>query len=150
MSRRFVRELTDGEMLEEVYLVGDKQLRANRNGNPYIQMDLRDRSGVINARMWNSSDAQFRSFEPGDFLLIRGKVQLFQGALQIILTHFDRHEPQKLELTDFLPHTEHDIGKLLEKLRGFLRKSGNPHLKALAECFLMDADLMREIGRAHV
>jgi 3'-5' exoribonuclease len=147
MSRRFVKDLADGEILEEVYLVADKQLRANRNGNLYIQMDLRDRTGVINARLWNSTDAQFRGFEPGDFLLIRGKVQLFQGTLQVILTHLERHEPQKIELTDFLPHTEHDVGKLLEKLRGFLRKSGNLHLKALAECFLIDSELMRAFSQ---
>jgi 3'-5' exoribonuclease len=147
MSRRFVKDLADGEILEEVYLVADKQLRANRNGNLYIQMDLRDRTGVINARLWNSTDAQFRGFEPGDFLLIRGKVQLFQGTLQIILTHLERHEPQKIELTDFLPHTEHDVGKLLEKLRGFLRKSGNLHLKALAECFFIDSELMRAFSQ---
>lgn len=147
MSRRFVKDLADGEILEEVYLVADKQLRANRNGNLYIQMDLRDRTGVINARLWNSTDAQFRGFEPGDFLLVRGKVQLFQGMLQVILTHIERHEPQKIELTDFLPHTEHDVGKLLEKLRGFLRKSGNLHLKALAECFFIDSDLMRAFSQ---
>jgi 3'-5' exoribonuclease len=147
MSRRFVKDLADGEVLEEVYLVADKQLRANRNGNLYIQMDLRDRTGVINARLWNSTDAQFRAFEPGDFLLIRGKVQQFQGTLQVILTHFERHEPQKIELTDYLPHTEHDVAKLLEKLRGFLRKSGNSHLKALAECFLIDTDLMRAFSQ---
>src|SRR5262245_41891885 len=147
MSRRFVKDLADGEILAEVYLVADKQLRANRNGNLYIQMDLRDRTGVINARLWNSTDAQFRGFEPGDFLLVRGKVQLFQGSLQVILTHLERHEPQKIELTDFLPHTEHDVGKLLEKLRGFLRKSGNQHLKALAECFFIDSDLMRAFSQ---
>lgn len=147
MTRRFVHELTDGEAIDEVFLVADKQLRSNRNGNNYIQMDLRDRSGVINARMWNTTEAQFRSFEPGDFLLVRGKVQLFQGALQLILNQFERHEPQKIELADFLPHTEFDIGKLQEKLRGFLRKSGNPHLKALAECFLMDGDLMRAFSQ---
>jgi 3'-5' exoribonuclease len=147
MSRRFVKELADGEVLEEVFLVADKQLRANRNGNLYIQMDLRDRSGVINARLWNSSDAQFRSFEPGDFLLVRGKVQMFQGALQLILTHFEKHEPQKIELTDFLPHTEQDIGKLLEKVRGVLRKLNNPHLKALAECFLIDSEMIRAFSQ---
>lgn len=147
MSRRFVKELADGEVLEEVYLVADKQLRANRNGNLYIQMDLRDRTGVINARLWNSSDAQFRAFEPGDFLLVRGKVQMFQGALQVILSHFEKHEPQKVELTDYLPHTEHDVGKLQEKLRGYLRRLGNPHLKALAECFFIDAELMRAFAQ---
>src|SRR5919109_3261424 len=98
MSRRFVRQLADGEGVEEVYLVADKQLRANRNGNLYIQLDLRDRTGTINARLWNAGEPLFRSFEPGDFLLIKGKVQLFQGSLQIILQHLERVAPERVEL----------------------------------------------------
>jgi 3'-5' exoribonuclease len=138
MSRRFVQQLTDGESLDEIYLVADKQLRANRNGNLFLQIELRDRTGSITGRLWNATENQFRSFEPGDFLVVRGKVQLFQGALQIILSHLERHEAQKVELTDFLPHTEQDVNKLLEKLRGHLRKMSNLHLRALAESFLMD------------
>jgi 3'-5' exoribonuclease len=147
MARRFVKQLADGESIEEVFLVGDKQLRPNRNGNHYLQVDLRDRTGNIIARLWNASDVHFRAFEAGDFLFIKGKVQLYQGALQIILSHFQKHEAQNAELTDFLPHTEHDVNKLLEKLRGSLRKFASPHLKALAECFLIDADLMRAFAQ---
>jgi len=147
MARRFVAQLTDGETLEEIYLVGDKQLRANRNGNPYLQIELRDRTGAIIARQWNVGEPIARSFESGDFLLIKGKVQLFQGALQIIATGFERCDPQKIELTDFLPRTEYDIGKLLEKLRGHLLKLANPHLRALAECFLMDEALIRDFAQ---
>jgi 3'-5' exoribonuclease len=144
MGRRFVQQLTDGESIEEVYLVTDKQLRANRNGNTYLQVELRDRTGAITARLWNVGEAQIRNFEIGDYLLVKGKVQLFQGALQVILTGFERNESQKIELTDFLPHTEHDVNKLLDRLRGFLRKMGNIHLRALAECFLIDDTLMRD------
>src|SRR3954466_12526271 len=115
--RRYVQELSDGESLDEVYLVVDKQLRANRNGNLYLQVDLRDRTGSINARLWNAGEHLFRSFETGDFVLIKGKVQLFQGALQMILSHLERTETEKVELGDFLPHTEHDVSKLLERLR---------------------------------
>src|SRR5262249_12939757 len=142
MSRRFVQQLTDGESLDEVFLVADKQLRANRNGNLFLQIDLRDRTGSITGRLWNATEHQFRSFDPGDFLSVRGKVQLFQGALQIILSQIERHEAQKVELTDFLPHTEQDINKLLEKLRGYLRKLSNLHLRALGESFLMDDEVM--------
>ena len=142
MSRRFVQHLTDGESLDEIFLVADKQLRANRNGNLFLQVELRDRTGSITGRLWNATEHQFRSFDPGDFLSVRGKVQLFQGALQIILSQFERHEAQKVELTDFLPHTEQDINKLLEKLRGYLRKLSNLHLRALGECFLMDEEVM--------
>src|SRR5437660_8851358 len=102
MTRRFVTELADGEAVEDVFLVVDKQLRANRNGNLYIQVDLRDRSGTINGRLWNAGDQQFRAFDVGDFLLVKGKVQLFQGALQLILSHLDRVDSAHVELADFL------------------------------------------------
>src|SRR2546428_4889040 len=117
MGRRYVQEMTDGESLDEVYLVTDKQLRANRNGNLYLQLELRDRSGSISARLWNAGEHLFRSFEVGDFLHVRGKVQLFQGALQMILSQLDRIEAEKIDLADFLPHTEQDVSKLLERLR---------------------------------
>jgi 3'-5' exoribonuclease len=102
--------------VEEVYLVVDRQLRANRNGNLYLQMELRDRTGSIGARLWNVGEPLFRSFEEGDFLRVKGKVQLFQGALQIILSHLERVETEKVELADFLPHTEQDVNKLYERL----------------------------------
>src|SRR6516162_7183503 len=95
--RRFVQQLADGDSVEEVFLVTDKQLRANRNGNLYLQLELRDRTGAISARLWNAGEHLFRSFESGDFLLIKGKVQLFQGALQIILSHIDRTDADKVE-----------------------------------------------------
>ncbi len=142
MTRRFVGQLADGESIEEVFLVTDKQLRANRNGNLYLQMELRDRTGSISARLWNVGEPLFRSFEVGDFLHIKGKVQLFQGALQMILSHMERSDSARVNLSDFLPHTEHDIGKLQERLRGFLLRLANPHLRALAECFLIDEEFV--------
>lgn len=148
MSRRFVKQLTDGETIDEIYLVTDKQLRANRNGNLYLQVELRDRTGSISARLWNAGEHLFRSFDVGDFLQTKGKVQLFQGALQIILNHIDPVEAQKVDLGDFLPHTEKDVGKLLERLRSTLLRLTNPHLRALVECFFMDEDFVRRFCEA--
>ena len=54
MSRRYVQQMSDGDTVEEVYLITDKQLRANRNGNLYLQVELRDRTGSISARLWNA------------------------------------------------------------------------------------------------
>jgi len=143
MSRKFVRQMADGDTVEEVYLVTDKQLRANRNGNLYLQVELRDRTGSISARLWNAGEHLFRSFDTGDFLAVKGKVQLFQGALQMILSQIERSEAEKIELADFLPHTEQDVGKLLERLRAPLRRLDNPHMRALVECFFMDDAFVR-------
>jgi 3'-5' exoribonuclease len=115
----------------------------NRKGNQYVQLFLRDRSGGISARLWNAGDYLFRSFENGDFVHADGKVQLFEGSLQVILTHLERVEAEKVELADFLPHTDHDVPKLLDRLRGHLLKLGTPPVRALAECFLMDDAFLR-------
>jgi len=74
---------------------------------------------------------------------LEGKVQLFQGSLQLIVTGIERVDSHKVDASDFLPQTEHDIPKLTERMRGYLLRLGNPHLRALAECFLMDDDFMR-------
>jgi 3'-5' exoribonuclease len=135
--------MADGDSVEDIYLVADKQYRANRNGNLYLQLDLRDRSGAISARLWNAPEPLARSFEAGDFLLVQGKVQLFQGALQIILSRLERVGGAQVDLGDFLPHTEKDVGKLSARLYALLRSLGNPHLRALAECFLIDTDFVQ-------
>src|SRR5262245_65624553 len=106
MSRRFVDQLRDGDNLDDIYLVTDKQLRANRNGNLYLLLELRDRSGGISARLWNSGDHVARGFDPGDFLHVTGKIQLFQGSLQVIFNTINCVEHQMVELKESLPHTD--------------------------------------------
>src|SRR5436305_10502762 len=101
MTRRFVDQLRDGDPLDDVYLVTDKQVRANRNGNQYLLLELRDRTGGISARLWNAGEPAARGFDPGDFLHATGKVQLFQGTLQVILTAVERTESQKIDFADF-------------------------------------------------
>ncbi len=143
MTRRYVEQLRDGDPIDDVFLATDKQLRVNRKGAQYVQLMLRDRTGGISARQWNVGDHVFRSFNDGDFVHAEGKVQLFEGALQVILTYLERVEEEKVEVADFLPHTEFDVPKLLEKLRGHLLRLGSLHLRALAECFLMDDAFVR-------
>src|SRR3954454_17543179 len=114
MTRRAIQLLTDGENLDETYMVTDKQLRTNRSGAFYLQVELRDRTGAITARLWNANEPQFRSFNEGDFLRVKGKVQLFQGTLQVLFTQFERVEPSKLSLEDFVPRVEQDIMKMYD------------------------------------
>lgn len=142
MGRRFIDQFRDGDSIDEVYLAAEKQLRVNKNGNPYIQVELRDRSGGITARMWNAGENVFRQFENGDFISVEAKVQTFNGALQVILTSIEKAEPKSVELGDFLPRSEHDIGKMTARLRDYLLKLTNPFLRALAECFLGDDQFM--------
>jgi 3'-5' exoribonuclease len=147
MARRFVEQFADADNIDDVYLVIDKQLRANRNGNSYLQLDLGDRSGHITGRMWNAGEPLFKSFESGDFLQVKGKVQLFQGSLQLIVSGFDKVDSNRIELTDFLPHTKQDVGKMLDRLKTAVRKVSDPNLRALGEAYFIDDEFLRAFCR---
>ena len=148
MSRRYVNQLTHGDSIDEVFLVADKQLRANRQGNLYLQLELRDKTGSIGARLWNATEDLSRTFEPGDYLRIRGKTQVFQGSLQIILTHIDAIDGSRVEPEEFLPQSSQNVGKLMARLREVLLAMRNPHLRALVECFLIDDEFLRKFTLA--
>src|SRR4029077_8623138 len=102
MNRRYVNQLANGESVDELFLVSDKQLRANRQGNLYLHLELRDKTGSVGARLWNASELLARTFDPGDYLHVRGKIQVFQGALQMILSHVEPIDPAHVEPEDFL------------------------------------------------
>ena len=148
MSRRYVNQLANGDAVDEPFLVADKQLRANRQGNLYLHLELRDKTGAVGARLWNASEGLARTFEPGDFLHAKGKTQVFQGALQIILSHIEVVDAGSVEPGDFLPQGTQNVAKLTARLRELMLSLTNPHLRALAECFLIDDEFVRKFTTA--
>lgn len=148
MSRRYVSQLAHQEAVDQIFLASDKQLRPNRNGNLYLQTDLSDRSGSISARMWNASEQDYRGFENGDYVRVEGTTQLFQGTIQLIATSIRKAHQGDVDLDDFLILGSKEIDVLAGRLSAFLRKIRDPHLLTLAECFLLDEEFMRKLGRA--
>lgn len=148
MTRRYVNQLINGDSVDESFLVADKQLRANRQGNLYLHLELRDKTGSVGARLWNASEGLARTFEPGDYLHVRGKTQVFQGALQIILSHVEVVDPARIEPEDFLPQSTQNVARLSARLRELLFSMSNPHLRALVECFLIDEEFVRKFTTA--
>ena len=79
---------------------------------------------------------------------MRGKTQVFQGSLQIILNHLEVVDPTQVQSEDFLPQSTQSIAKLLARLKEVLLALENPHLRALVECFLIDDDFVRKFTTA--
>ncbi|WP_020465848.1 3'-5' exoribonuclease YhaM family protein [Singulisphaera acidiphila] len=148
MSRRYVNQLSNGDAVDESFLVADKQLRANRQGNLYLHLELRDKTGSVGARLWNASEGLARTFDPGDYLRVKGKTQVFQGALQLILSHIEVVDPTKIEPEDYLPQSTQNVARLTARLREILLSISNPHLRALVECFLIDEEFVRKFTTA--
>ena len=138
MPRRFISQLGERENVDEVYLASEKQLRANRNGNLYLQLRLADRTGSLTAMMWNANDHIYRGFENGDYLRVQGVTQFYNGALQIIASRIERLASETIDESDFATLSTADIDRLAARLSEMLRSVADQHLRGLAECFLVD------------
>jgi 3'-5' exoribonuclease len=147
MPRRLISELPPQAAVDQVFLATHKQLRPNRNGQLYLQVDLADKSGTITGRLWNASDADFAAFEDGDYVRIEGHTQLYSGALQIIVAAIERADPGTIDEREFRVLTETDVERLLAELRGLLAGLRSP-LDALAAAILDDRPLMDRFARS--
>jgi 3'-5' exoribonuclease len=147
-ERRFVSQLAHNEHVSQVFLASDKQLRPNRNGNLYLQLQLSDRSGAIATRLWNASENDYRAFENGDYVLVDGQTQLFQGNMQMIANSVRRARPDEVDETDFVTLQSAEIDRMAARLTEILRSIKTPELRNLAECFLMDTEFMAKFTTA--
>jgi 3'-5' exoribonuclease len=148
MPRRFVSDLGPQDNVDQIFLASQKQLRPNRNGNLYLQVELSDRTGAIAARMWNAGEADYRSFEDGDLVHVEGATQVFQGGLQLIATSICKARAEEVDLADFMCLSPADIDRLALRLAELLRSMQDLSLRNLAECFLADEEFMARLARS--
>ncbi|MCH2213409.1 MAG: HD domain-containing protein [Fuerstiella sp.] len=148
MSRTFVNEFSDGDTVDEVFLLADKQLRANRNADMYLLATLRDSSGVISGLMWNVSEERLLHISTGDVVHVKGKVQLYQGALQIIVTRIDLAPQSDFDADDFRAQPQSNAGPLLDRLKELISTITCDRLKTLADCFMNDESLVEALCEA--
>ncbi len=143
MNRQSVAILTAQQSVDEVYRVVDKQLRANRQGNLYLLLQLSDATGTVSAMRWNASQGLYDSFQKGEFLHIQGTAQLFNGQIQIIVNQFDVVNAAKIDMTEFDQLDQHQVDELWGELLVFVESMSNTQLKAIAFAFAEDADIRR-------
>lgn len=148
MARRFINQLASDESINDIFLVGDKQLRTNRNGSLFIQVELSDSSGSLPARMWNATDDHYRSFDDGDFVEVRGSTQIYQGGMQMIATHIAKVDPAGVDVADFIQQTPFAIDDLIADLTEMIASVKDEELRAIGNSVLADTDLMTKFRRA--
>jgi 3'-5' exoribonuclease len=147
-GRKRITELVGGAQADQVFLATRKQLRPNRNGQLYLQVELADRSGAITGRMWNASDEDFESFDEGDYVRVEGTVQLYSGALQIIVTAIGRVDPRSVDESEFRVLSTADVDRLAGEMSHLLGTVRSAPLRRLVDAVLADAELMAAFKRS--
>lgn len=148
MNRTSVLELTDGQQLEQPFQAADKQLRVNRQGGKYILLRLADRTGVIAGMLWNADERIFDSFDRGDYIFCRGRTQIHNGVLQVIVTNVERMDPSEVDIAEFERFDAAESDRLQTRLAQLLGDLKNVHLRRLGEAYLADETLMANLKLA--
>ncbi len=138
MPRKFLNEYKDGDAVDEVFLLAEKNLRANRNANLYLLAVLRDRTGTMSGLQWNATEQGVAAFHAGDYVRVRGKVQLYQGGMQMIVAGLKPVPPAEVDLAEFQPQASADAAAHLARMRDILATIADADLAALVAAFFAD------------
>lgn len=148
MKKLFVKDLEPDPAITGFFLVHEKEVRNTANGKPYLRMELGDRTGTVEARMWDQFDALAKEVRRDDFIKVQGRVELYRNKPQLTLQQFRVAKPEEIDLGDFLARTQYDVEELYKQVLGFIEEMQNPWLKKLTSKILTDPNNVPRFKRA--
>lgn len=143
MKSPYVAELQPSQVITATFLVQQKDIRQKKTGEPYLSLILGDRTGELDAKMWDNAVEVMDTFSRDDFVRVRGLVQIHQNRQQLTIQKLQRVEENTVELADFFPATRRDVEEMFQELRSMVAGFSNPDLRALCELFLNDPQISK-------
>ena len=148
MKTSYVTDLLNEQSITSFFLVHEKELRNTREGRAYLRLELGDRSGTIEARMWDQFETVAKDINRDDFVKVQARVELYRNKPQLALIQLRLAKPEEIDLADYLPHTTADVEKMFGELRGYAESISNPWLKQLVLSIIADPETARCYKRA--
>jgi len=139
MDHKFIRDLAVGEKLTEFYLVRSKRNKTTRTNKPFLDLDLADNSGQINAKIWDRADELSALFSRGDVVKVKAKVDEYQGARQLKVTDLrPAVESDDIDMDDLVRQSPYDAKEQLAYLGARIGEVEDEDLKRLLDAFFGD------------
>jgi 3'-5' exoribonuclease len=131
----------ENQVITSSFVVVSKQAKPKKSGELYLALTLGDRTGHIDAKMWDNVNDHINIFEQDDFVKIRGLVNKFNGRFQLTVHKLRSMQEAEVDFDDYLPRTDKDIAGLWQSLAGYVAGFRDPHLKALLQAFMSDPQI---------
>src|SRR5438445_10662086 len=141
MKSPYVSELQPNQVITATFLVQHKDIRQKKTGEPYLSLVLGDRTGDIDAKMWDNVADVMETFERDDFLKVRGLLQVYQNRLQLTVHRLQKQAQQDVDFTDYFPASQRDPAEMFAELRQIIFGFKNAHLRGLLNALLDDPDI---------
>lgn len=142
-NMKFIESLREGERISEVYLCRQKQTFLTKNGKPYDSLTLQDKTGTLDAKIWDVNSGGIEDFSALDYVYVMGDVTSFQGSLQLNVKRVKKVEESSVNAADYLPVSENDIPAMYREIVAYIDQMKHPFLKKLSEGFFKNADFAK-------
>lgn len=142
---KYLKDYRDGDRVHDVYLCKHRQAAVTKNGKTYWNVILQDKSGTMDAKVWDPNSMGIEEFEPMDYIEVGGDVSSFQSSLQISVKRVRVCREGEYNPADYLPVSEKNIDEMYQEVLGMIQRTKNPFLKELLEGFFVkDTDFIKK------
>lgn len=141
MKSPYLRDLKPNEVSTAVFLVQSKEIRQKRTGEPYLSLVLSDRTGDMEARMWDNVAEVTDTFDRDDFVKVRGVMQLFNNRPQFVVHRLRPAADNEIDFADFFPASLRDPDEMWSELRATVSALSHEHIRRLLDAFLDDPEI---------
>ena len=131
----------DNKIIASNFVVVSKQIKAKKSGEPYLALTLGDRTGQLDAKMWDNVEEVLEAFEQDDFVKIKGLINKYKNRFQLTIHKARKLGEGEVDFADYLPKTGKNIDELWQTLAEFVASFHDPHLKALIQAFMADPEI---------
>ena len=135
---RYIETFHEGNHISDIYLCKTKQTQLTKTGKEYGNLILQDKTGTIEAKIWDLSSPGVGEFDAMDYVHIEADVTLFQNANQLNVRRIRTAREGEYVEADYLPVSKKEIGKMYEELLGFVRSVKNPWLNQLLSGYFVE------------
>ena len=135
---RYIETLHEGEKINEIYLCKQKHTFLNKSGKPYDSLQLQDKTGMLDAKIWDVSSQGIEEFDSLDYIEVTGDITSYQGSLQLNIKRVRRANEGEYTEADYLPVSKFDIEDMYRELTGYIETMENEHLKKLVSWFFIE------------
>lgn len=135
---KFINEFKEGDRISDIYLCKHKQSAVTKNGKSYENVILQDKTGTIDAKVWDPNNPGIAEFDALDYIEVMGEVNAFMGSLQVNIKRIRVCREGEYNPANYLPVSEKDNGEMFQELLGLIASIKNPYLKQLLESFFVE------------
>jgi 3'-5' exoribonuclease len=143
MKSPFVIDLQPDQIITGTFLVQHKDVRQKKSGDLYLSLTLADRTGEVDAKMWDNAADAIETFAQDDFVRVKGLMQVFQNRPQLTLHKIQPVVETEIDVADYFPASKRDRDEMFRELQGWIAGMTNPHLKALLDAMFADEEIAR-------